>query len=66
MLAGAAVGVFPGFSAGKERARHVELPEPYDRNHQIYQEFSGLCETIYSHVQDGFTSLQSLFRRTSS
>ena len=61
-----AVGVFPGFSAAKERARYVELLEPDDRNHQIYQEFFDLYKNIYSHVQDGFKSLQSLFRRTSS
>jgi xylulokinase len=66
MLAGVAVGVFPDFSVAKERARYVELLEPDDRNRQIYQEFSGLCKSIYSHVQDGFKSLQSLLRRTSS
>jgi xylulokinase len=66
MLAGVAVGVVPDFSVAKERARYVELLEPDDRNRQIYQEFSGLCKSIYSHVQDGFKSLQSLLRRTSS
>ena len=56
----------PDFSVAKERTRYVELLEPYDRNHQIYQEFSGLYKSVYSHVQDDFTSLQSPFRRTSS
>jgi xylulokinase len=65
MLAGIAVGVFPGFSVAKERARYVELLEP-DRNHQIYQDFSGLYKSIRSHVQDDFKSLQSLLKRTSS
>ena len=42
------------------------LLEPDDRNHQIYQEFSGLYESIYSHAKDGFKSLHSLLGRTSS
>ncbi len=66
MLAGVAVGVFPDFSVAKERARYVELLEPDDRNHQIYQEFFDLYKSTYSHVQDGFKSLQSLLRRTNS
>jgi sugar (pentulose or hexulose) kinase len=66
MLAGAAVGVFPDFSVAKERARYVELREPDDRNHQIYQEFFDLYKSIYSYVQDDFKSLQSLLRRTNS
>jgi hypothetical protein len=66
MLAGVAVGILPGFGVAKERARYVELLEPGDRNRQIYQEFSGLCKSIYSHVQDGFKSLPSLLRRISS
>ena len=65
-LAGVAVGVFPDFSVAKERARYVELLEPDDRNHQIYEEFSDLYRSIYSHVQDRFKSLPSLLRRTNS
>ena len=66
ILAGVAVGVFPDFSVAKERARYVELHESDDRNRQIYQEFSDLNKSIYSHVQVGFMSLQSLLRRTNS
>ena len=66
MLVGVAVGVFPDFSVAKERARYVELREPDDRNRQIYQEFSDLYKSVYSHVQDAFKSLQSLLRRTNS
>jgi ribulokinase len=66
MLAGVAVGVFPDFSVAKERSRYVELLEPDDRNHQIYQEFFDLYKSIYTHVQDDFKSLQSLLRRISS
>ena len=65
-LAGVAVAIFPDFSVAKERARYVELLEPDDRNHQIYEEFSDLYKSIYSHVQDRFKSLQSLLRRTNS
>ncbi len=54
----------PDFSVAKERARYVELLELDDR--EIYQEFSDLCKSVYSHVQVGFMSLQSLLRRTNS
>jgi hypothetical protein len=40
--------------------------EPDDRNHQIYEEFSDLYKSIYSHVHDRFKSLPSLLRRTNS
>jgi hypothetical protein len=45
---------------------YMELLEPDDRNHQIYQEFFDLYKSIHSHVQDDFKSLQSLLRRTNS
>jgi ribulokinase len=66
LLAAVAVGVFPDFSVAKKRARYIELLEPDDRNHQIYQEFFDLYKSIYAHVQDDSKSLQSLPRRTSS
>ena len=44
----------------------MQLREPHDRDRQIYQEFSDLCKSVYSHVQDDFKSLQSFLRRTNS
>ena len=65
MLARAVAGL-SDFSVAKERGRYLELLEPDDREHRIYQDFFDLYKSIYSHVQDAFKSLQSLLRRTCS
>ena len=63
---GSQSGSFLTSAFAKERARYVELIEPDDCNRQIYQEFFALYKSVYSHVQVGFKSLQSLLRRTNS